>query len=94
MRAELPTACDIGLKRNAKGFTSSWIGYKLHLPLGTGAVARSFSAGKVRPRPAPRPRIRAKAARRTTASIGLHGSLALNFGSAFDCPAGAGVSCM
>jgi hypothetical protein len=31
MRAELPTACDIGLKRNAKGFTSSWIGYKLHL---------------------------------------------------------------
>jgi hypothetical protein len=31
MRAELPTVCDIGLKRNAKGFTSSWIGYKLHL---------------------------------------------------------------
>src|SRR5215472_14965897 len=31
MRAELPTACDIGLKRNAKGFTSWWIGYKLHL---------------------------------------------------------------
>jgi hypothetical protein len=31
MRAELPTACDIGLKRNAKGFTTSWIGYKLHL---------------------------------------------------------------
>src|SRR3974377_326849 len=31
MRAELPTACDIGLKRNAKGFTRSWIGYKLHL---------------------------------------------------------------
>jgi Transposase DDE domain len=31
MRAELPTGCDIGLKRNAKGFTSSWIGYKLHL---------------------------------------------------------------
>jgi hypothetical protein len=31
MRTELPTVCDIGLKRNAKGFTSSWIGYKLHL---------------------------------------------------------------
>src|SRR5271169_1664284 len=31
MRAELPTGCDIGLKRNAKGFTRSWIGYKLHL---------------------------------------------------------------
>jgi hypothetical protein len=31
MRAELPTACDVGLKRNAKGFTRSWIGYKLHL---------------------------------------------------------------
>lgn len=28
---ELPTACDVGTKRNAKGHTSSWIGYKLHL---------------------------------------------------------------
>ena len=29
--AELPTACDVGAKRNSKGHTTSWIGYKLHL---------------------------------------------------------------
>lgn len=29
--AELPTACDRGTKRNAKGYRESWIGYKLHL---------------------------------------------------------------
>lgn len=30
-REELPTACDVGTKRNSKGHTTSWIGYKLHL---------------------------------------------------------------
>ena len=29
--AELPTACDRGVKRNAQGYRESWIGYKLHL---------------------------------------------------------------
>ncbi len=31
MLADLPTACAIGTKRNAKGHTTSWIGYKLHI---------------------------------------------------------------
>ncbi len=29
--AELPTVCGIGVKRNAQGHKSYWIGYKLHL---------------------------------------------------------------
>jgi IS5 family transposase len=29
--AELPTACDVGAKRNSKGHTTFWIGYKMHL---------------------------------------------------------------
>jgi hypothetical protein len=31
MLADLPKHCAVGTKRNAKGHTSSWIGYKLHL---------------------------------------------------------------
>jgi hypothetical protein len=31
MLAELPTRCDIGCKRNSRGFTTTWVGYKLHL---------------------------------------------------------------
>ena len=31
MLADLPRACDVGTKRNAKGHTTSWIGYKLHV---------------------------------------------------------------
>jgi hypothetical protein len=30
MLTDLPTACDVGTKRNAKGHTTSWTGYKLH----------------------------------------------------------------
>ena len=29
--ADLPTACDTGVKRNAKGHQESWQGYKLHI---------------------------------------------------------------
>lgn len=29
--AELPTACDRGVKRNAKGFAEAWNGFKLHV---------------------------------------------------------------
>ena len=29
--AELPTACDVGAKLNAKGHLTFWIGYKMHL---------------------------------------------------------------
>ena len=31
MLSAIPTACDIGAKRNSKGFTETWQGYKLHL---------------------------------------------------------------
>ena len=31
LRADLPTACDTGVKRNAKGHQESWNGYKLHI---------------------------------------------------------------
>ncbi len=31
MKAELPIACHVGSKRNSKGHTMSWIGYKLHI---------------------------------------------------------------
>ena len=30
MLADLPRACDVGAKRNAKGFTETWIGYRRH----------------------------------------------------------------
>jgi len=31
MLSELPKACDIGTKKNSKGYKSSWQGYKLHI---------------------------------------------------------------
>jgi hypothetical protein len=30
---ELPTKCDRGTKKNAKGYRTSWNGYKLHLDI-------------------------------------------------------------
>ncbi len=38
MLADLPTGCTIGTKRNAKGHTTSWIGYKLHIDTGDGDI--------------------------------------------------------
>ena len=38
MLAELPKACDVGCKRNAKGHQESWIGYKLHLDTADGDI--------------------------------------------------------
>jgi Transposase DDE domain/Transposase domain (DUF772) len=38
MLADLPTHCAIGCKRNAKGHTVSWIGYKLHLDIADGDI--------------------------------------------------------
>lgn len=29
--ADFPTRCDVGTKTNAKGYKTSWIGYKLHI---------------------------------------------------------------
>ncbi len=38
MLADLPTHCSIGTKRNAKGHTTSWIGYKLHIDTADGDI--------------------------------------------------------
>jgi len=38
MVAELPTACDRGVKRNSKGYTESWNGFKLHVDVGDGQI--------------------------------------------------------
>jgi Transposase DDE domain len=35
---DLPTHCAVGTKRNAKGHTTSWIGYKLHLDVADGDI--------------------------------------------------------
>lgn len=29
--SDIPTVCDVGTKKNAKGYKHSWVGYKLHL---------------------------------------------------------------
>jgi len=38
MVGELPKACDVGTKRNAKGDKESWRGYKLHIDAADGDV--------------------------------------------------------
>lgn len=41
MLAELPTACDVGTKKNSKGHGQHWIGYKLHLDVADGGLVIS-----------------------------------------------------
>ena len=38
MLADLPRHCAVGAKRNAKGYQTSWIGYKLHLDVADGSI--------------------------------------------------------
>jgi Transposase DDE domain/Transposase domain (DUF772) len=38
MLADLPRACDVGAKRNAKGYKETWIGYKLHIDTADGEI--------------------------------------------------------
>ena len=38
MLDDLPKACDVGSKKNSKGFKSSWTGYKLHIDLADGGI--------------------------------------------------------
>ncbi len=38
MIADLPKACDIGTKRNAKGYKTSWQGDKFHLDVSDGDI--------------------------------------------------------
>lgn len=35
---ELPRGCDIGNKKNSKGYVETWIGYKLHLDVADGQI--------------------------------------------------------
>jgi len=35
---ELPTACDVGSKKNSQGFKETWIGYKLHIDTADGDI--------------------------------------------------------
>jgi hypothetical protein len=52
--AELPVYCDVGTKKNSKGYKESWIGYKLHaevndccLPISTALTAASLHDSQV-----------------------------------------------
>ena len=38
MLEDLPRYCDVGVKRNAKGYQESWIGYKLHIDSADGDI--------------------------------------------------------
>ena len=38
MAGELPKACDIGTKRNSKGYKETWRGYKLHIDAADGDI--------------------------------------------------------
>ena len=38
MLDDLPKACDVGAKKNSKGYKISWIGYKLHLDVADGGI--------------------------------------------------------
>jgi len=52
--AELPVYCDVGTKKNSKGYKESWIGYKLHadvtdccLPISVALTAASLHDSQV-----------------------------------------------
>jgi hypothetical protein len=38
MLADLPQACDVGTKRNSKGYKTGWTGYKLHIDAADGGI--------------------------------------------------------
>ncbi len=38
MTADLPMVCNVGTKRNSKGYKTSWIGYKLHIDASDGGI--------------------------------------------------------
>jgi hypothetical protein len=38
MKADLPTAFNVGTKPNSKGYKTSWIGYKLHIDTFDGGI--------------------------------------------------------
>ena len=38
MLDDLPTDCDVGTKKNSKGYRDTWVGYKLHLDVADGQI--------------------------------------------------------
>jgi hypothetical protein len=38
MLNDLPKACNVGTKKNSKGYKSSWTGYKLHIDAAGGSI--------------------------------------------------------
>ena len=38
MLEDLPDACDVGTKKNSKGYKTSWTGYKLHIDSADGGI--------------------------------------------------------
>jgi hypothetical protein len=38
MLDELPTVCNVGCKRNSKGYQECWVGYKLHIDAADGQI--------------------------------------------------------
>jgi hypothetical protein len=38
MMADIPTDCDVGSKKNSKGYKEHWIGYKLHIDVANGQI--------------------------------------------------------
>ena len=47
MLADLPKPCDVGTKRNAKGYWQSWTGYKLHIDTGDGDIPISCGSHRL-----------------------------------------------
>ena len=41
MLKDLPTACDVGTKKNSQGYKVSWTGYKLHIDVADGGIPLS-----------------------------------------------------
>ena len=44
MLDDLPTDCDVGTKKNSKGYRDTWVGYKLHIDVADGQVPISWCA--------------------------------------------------
>ena len=38
MKADLPKVCNVGTKRNSKGYKTTWIGYKFHIDASDGNI--------------------------------------------------------
>ncbi|RUM94904.1 MAG: hypothetical protein DSZ28_00780 [Thiothrix sp.] len=53
MKADLPTACNVGTKRNSKGYKMSWNGYKLHIDAADGGLPVSCLLSSALPHDSP-----------------------------------------